>query len=69
MSNNEALEENEDSRIAALERKNLHLLTALGDYMAAFGQALEANGLPFNIQQELADLKARAAIKESSGKL
>lgn len=44
------------------------LLEALKEYMAAFGQALEAYGIPFGEQQSAADGMARAAIARAEGK-
>ena len=46
------------SRIEALE-------AALRDYMSAFGQALEANNIPFSKQQLEADEAARQALEGS----
>jgi hypothetical protein len=40
------------------------LRDALQDYMAAFGQGLEAHGIAFGQQQKDADAKARAALAE-----
>lgn len=38
------------------------LREALENYMAQFGQALEAHGIPFGSAQMEADLQARAAL-------
>jgi len=43
------------------------LLVALENYMSAFGQALEAHGIPFNDQQRAADSRARAALAKAKG--
>ncbi len=44
------------------------LLAALLNYMAAFGQGLEAHGIPYGTQQTEADIAARAAIAKAEGK-
>jgi len=60
-------------RIAALteqkRRADLYpeLLVALENYMSAFGQALEAHGIPFGDQQRAADSEARAALAKAKG--
>ena len=43
------------------------LLEALQEYMSAFGQALEANDITFNLQQQDADAMARAALAKARG--
>ena len=43
------------------------LLEALLEYMSQFGQALEANDIPFGPAQQSADAKARAAIAKAEG--
>jgi hypothetical protein len=40
------------------------LREALADYMAAFGQALEAHGIAYGPQQEAADKAARRALAQ-----
>ena len=37
---------------------------ALENYMAAFGQALEAHGIPYSQQQQTADKEARTALAQ-----
>lgn len=44
------------------------LLDALQEYMAQFGQALEAHRIPFGEAQQKADSLARAAIAKAEGK-
>ncbi len=41
------------------------LKLALEKYMSAFGQALEAHGIPFQEQQIMADRQAREALAQS----
>lgn len=43
------------------------LLSALHEYMAQFGQGLEAYEIPFGPAQQAADAKARAAIAKAEG--
>lgn len=40
------------------------LIEAVKDYMAAFGQALDAYGIPYGDQQREADTKLRSALKD-----
>lgn len=65
--------EYQDSRAAdqcsgwlARAEKAERVREALEDYMAAFGQALEANGIPYDKQQQEADAAARAALKDDT---
>jgi hypothetical protein len=43
------------------------LAEALQDYMSAFGQCLEAHGIPMTEQQTVADTNARAALAAVKG--
>lgn len=45
------------------QREVAELREAAQDYMSAFGQALEACGIPFGEQQRRADERIRAALK------
>jgi len=55
-----------DRALSPTARATEPLRAALLDYMAAFGQALEAHGIAYGPQQDAADKAARAALGEKT---
>ena len=48
--------------LTAVTDQRDRLAEALQDYMSAFGQGLEAHGIPMTEQQTVADTNARSAL-------
>lgn len=60
--------EREPDRVAELEAQVRTLREALNMYRSAFGQALEAHGIPLGPQQRLADEISEAALAATAPK-